>query len=238
MLSAVLTDLARRAAIVLGLVVAIIVITSPARAHDPVFLTGDQATPETGPYLPDGTISFAVYGRLDEAGDTRGFQVELAAGDRLVVEVLVPDLAPENALATGDLPVATVTAPDGTSFDLAPERREPFFEPFTQTSYLRLGGESATAQAGVYDVVVTGSSPARFTVAIGTIERFGTPVERVTDRSGSVAEWYAAPPAARSGDGSWGGSRVLLATAAVLALGGPLALGAVRRRRRIEEIAE
>ena len=71
----------RRAAIVFGLAFAIMVVTSPARAHDPLFLTAEQSGPETGPLLPDGTISFALYGRLDKAGDTRGFQVEFRQGD-------------------------------------------------------------------------------------------------------------------------------------------------------------
>lgn len=34
----------------------------PAFAHDPIIITNDQTTPEAGPLLPDGTISFALYG--------------------------------------------------------------------------------------------------------------------------------------------------------------------------------
>jgi hypothetical protein len=44
---------------------------------------------------------------------------------------------------------------------------------------------------------VQGPVPARFTVAIGTTEQFGTPVNDVTNREVGVAgvkEWYATPP--------------------------------------------
>ena len=34
-----------------------------------LLLTAEQPTPEKGPYLPDGTISFALYGEFTEAED-------------------------------------------------------------------------------------------------------------------------------------------------------------------------
>ncbi|NBN89210.1 MAG: hypothetical protein EBV24_02670 [Actinobacteria bacterium] len=40
-----------------------------ARAHDPIILTDEQTTPDSGPFLPDGTISFALYGAFDAAGE-------------------------------------------------------------------------------------------------------------------------------------------------------------------------
>ena len=42
---------------------------SPAKAHDPIILTSDQRTPADGPLLPDGTVSFALYGTLEEPGE-------------------------------------------------------------------------------------------------------------------------------------------------------------------------
>ncbi len=194
----------RRFVMALGsLAVLLLAVSPPVAAHDPIFLTEGQKTPAAGPFLPDGTISFALYGRLDAGGDTRGFQVQLAAGDRLLVELLIPDRAPENRLADAELPTATVTAPDGSSFDLTPEMREPFDEPFTGTSYVGLSRLEGAAEAGVYDVVVTGAVPARFTVAVGTTETFFTPVDRVENRvesfpaiAGPLAAWYETPPAA------------------------------------------
>ncbi len=81
---------------------------SLAKAHDPIILTSDQSTPSDGPLLLDGTISFALYGSLDSAGDTRGFRVKFNAGDPLYLSILIPDLAPENALDDASLPFLNV----------------------------------------------------------------------------------------------------------------------------------
>lgn len=48
--------------------------TTPTHAHDPLFLTSEQSTSDTGPYLPDGTISFAFYGEFLVEGETRSFR--------------------------------------------------------------------------------------------------------------------------------------------------------------------
>ena len=179
---------------VLGLVLS----TGVAAAHDPLFLTADQTTPETGPFLPDGTISFAIYGDLAGGGDARGLQVAFDEGDRLLVELLIPALSPEADLSTDLLPVATVVAPDGSETVLTPATRDRFDEPFSSTSYFRLARLDGQAQAGVYDITVTGEAPARFTVAVGTVETFLTPVERVENRATSfdqitapLSDWYA-----------------------------------------------
>ena len=103
----------RRLTIVL-VVLGVMLSAGAASAHDPLFLTSDQTTPESGPLLPDGTISFAIYGDLAGGGDTRGLQVVFDEGDRLLVEVLIPALLPEADLADDQLPVATVVAPDGS----------------------------------------------------------------------------------------------------------------------------
>lgn len=177
--------------------------SAPAAAHDPIFFTPDQTTPGSGPLLPDGTVSFALYGTLSGPGDTRGFQVRFAEGDRLLLELLIPDQPPEVDLATVDLPFAVVTAPDGTSVELAPDLREPFSEVFTATRYVRIARLETRALAGVYDVAVRAAAPARFTVAVGTTETFFTPVDRVENRvesfpaiAGPLAAWYETPPAA------------------------------------------
>ena len=44
----------------------VLILASPASAHDPLILLPEQKTPLNGPFLPDGTISFALYGSLLE----------------------------------------------------------------------------------------------------------------------------------------------------------------------------
>lgn len=170
-----------------------------AFAHDPIIITDDQTTPEAGPLLPDGTISFALYGVIDAPGATRGLRVRFTDSQTVNVTLLVPALDPERALADGDLPTLTVHRPDGSTALLTANERVRFDESFSGTSYLRLAELGELAQAGEYDLTVTAAAPSRFTVAVGTIERFGTPVESVTDRndgSKGVGEWYATPPPA------------------------------------------
>ena len=67
---------------------------SAARAHDPIILTSEQTTPARGPLLVDGTISFALYGSLEDSADTRGFRVQFQQDDPLYISILIPNLAP------------------------------------------------------------------------------------------------------------------------------------------------
>jgi len=186
----------------------IVVLAGPAAAHDPIFLSADQTTPDTGPYMPDGSISWALYGSVLEAGDTRGFEFDLRDGDELVISLLIPNLSPELELTDDELPVLDLTAPDGTTRAIVPDRREIFDEPFSNTSYVTLYEERGPGEVGRYQGVVTGNAPARFSVAIGINEIFFTETERSGDRPSSFAEisaplgaWYATPPGADAPEG-------------------------------------
>ena len=166
-------------------------------AHDPIFIENTQVTPEDGPYLPDGNISFALYGTFEDEFDSRGFRSNLKAGNELVLSLLIPNLAPEKLLTLDQLPTLTVDRPDKSSIIISPEKREVFDEPFTGTSYLKLLSMQEPAQTGVYHITIRGKHEGRFTVSIGTIEQFGTPVEDVLDRSSNLSriyDWYSDSP--------------------------------------------
>jgi len=152
----------------------------PSEAHDPVFLTQAHDSPDAGPLLPDGTISFAVYGGLVELAATQGFQARLKEGDALNLSLLIPAAPPETTFEVDSLPRVEVTRPDGSSFFLAAQFREMFHEPFTNTRYLRLGDHLEVAQEGQYDFLISSARPSRYVVSIGTLERFGTTVHRYT----------------------------------------------------------
>ena len=182
------------AVVMLGLLPA-----SLASAHDPIILTSEQQTPADGPLLVDGTISFALYGSLDAGGDTRGFRVQFKEGDPLYISILIPDLSPENTLDDVSLPFVNVEDPNGTIEKLAITEKVPFPEPFSGTNYVRLTEFRGTAIGGIYSVTVTGDSPARFTVSVGEIEMFGSPVENIPNRDLGVAgvmTWYSGDPVA------------------------------------------
>jgi len=167
---------------------------SITKAHDPIILTTDQQTPADGPLLTDGTVSFALYGSLEAADDTRGFRVNFNAGDPLYFSILIPDLAPENTLDDESLPFVIVEDPNGTTVKLAITQKVSFPEPYTGTNYIRLTDFRGTAIGGTYSITVTGKSAARFTVSVGEKEMFGTPVENIPNRDLGVAgvmAWYA-----------------------------------------------
>lgn len=193
---------AQRLALAFPVVITLTVVGAvPASAHDPIFVQEDQTTPDVGPYLPDGTISWALYGSVLEPGDTRGFEFDLREGDDLYISLLIPNLEPELSLSDDELPVIELEAPDGTITTITNDMREPFDEPFSSTSYLTLSELREPAQAGRYRGVVVGSAPSRFTVAIGEREEFFTPAERTGDRPSSfpgiaapLQAWYSTPP--------------------------------------------
>ena len=173
---------------------------SAAHAHDPLFLLPDQETPAEGPLLPDGTISFALYGEFISAGETRGFQAQFREGDLFQLELLIPALDPEQSLDENELPYLQLVSPDNSTQMLYPNIRTRFDEPFTNTSYYTLVKERGSAQEGIYEITIIARAPARFTTAIGTSERFGTPVERAGSRPSSfsetserLGEWYNKP---------------------------------------------
>ena len=184
-----LFSLSRRFLSLTSLVVSFILFVtlwvSVSHAHDPLFLLPEQETPSQGPLLPDGTISFALYGEFLAEGETRGFQANFADGDVFQLELLIPALDPEQSLQQDQLPFLQLTIPDGSERTLYPSIRTRFDEPFTNTSYFTLIQERGTAQGGVYDVMIVSRAPARFTTAIGIKEQFGTPVQRAGERPSS-----------------------------------------------------
>ena len=101
----------------------------PAAAHDPIILTPAQTTPEAGPLLLDGTVSFALYGTVEASGATRGFRVRFVAGDTFTLSALVPDLLPEETLTAAEFPKVAVRSPGGEVTDLEPGTVTTFDEP-------------------------------------------------------------------------------------------------------------
>ncbi len=153
------TGCVRRALIVLALVLAVLMAgTSPAHAHQPVRLTAANPTPDRGPLLVDGTVSFAVYANV-RGRETRGFRFGLRDGQRLEVQLLIVDKLPGNAVSAAALPEVVITDPTGSRTILTPDERTPFFEPYSGTKYLYLARLSDTGVGGTYAVLVRSRSP-------------------------------------------------------------------------------
>ena len=165
----------RRILLVLGLAVVVLLAgTSPAEAHQPVRLTAANPTPDRGPLLVDGTVSFAVYATM-QGKATRGFRFGLRAGQRLEAQLLIVDEAPANALAAAALPEVVVTGPGGKRTILTPKERTPFVESFTGVNYLYLARLSGAGVGGTYQVLIRSRSnrPVQTVVAVGYREVTG-----------------------------------------------------------------
>jgi hypothetical protein len=165
----------RRVLIILLLAIAVLLSgSSPAQAHQPVRLTAANPTPDRGPLLVDGTVSFAVYATV-QGKDTRGFRFGLRAGQRLEAQLLIEDKAPGNVLASAALPEVVITDPRGRRTILTPKERTPFLESYSGTKYLYLARLSGVGVGGTYQVLIRSRStrPAEAVVAVGYREVSG-----------------------------------------------------------------
>jgi hypothetical protein len=162
---------------------------SPASAHQPVILDENDNSPERGPELVDGTVSFAVYGSITKPGDLRGLTFNLKVGDPIVVDLLIPNLEPE---LSSPLPSITVLDPDGNPTDPPVAMGDVFDESFSRTSYRYLAKlRSSATKAGRYGVVVGSATTGRFVIGIGDREVRGE--VKQDDAKGSLASWYSSP---------------------------------------------
>jgi hypothetical protein len=56
-------------------------LAAPASAHQPVFLLPTDTTPNAGPLLIDGTVSFAIRASFTKSGQMQAFRAALKEGD-------------------------------------------------------------------------------------------------------------------------------------------------------------
>jgi len=145
-------------------------LTAPASAHQPVFLLPTDTTPNAGPLLVDGTVSFAIRASFTKSGQKQAFRAALKEGDSLEIQYLIVDKKPENTLKNTMLPQLVVTSPSGKKLTMKLNERTKFYEPYGRTNYLYLARYSAPAEAGIYQFVATSRARAAITIAVGDKE--------------------------------------------------------------------
>lgn len=145
-------------------------LATPAVAHQPVFLLPTDTTPNAGPLLVDGTVSFAIRASFTKSGQKQAFRAALKEGDELAVQYLIVDKKPENALKNTMLPQLVVTSPTGKKVTMRFTERTKFYEPYGRTNYLYLARYNAPAEAGIYQFVATSRARAAITIAVGDKE--------------------------------------------------------------------
>jgi hypothetical protein len=219
-----------------GAVLAVMLVSTPAAlAHVPTLEQPRGAEPTTvgaAPYSDAQAIqqpskSLAIYGFLarDERSDAYVFSVPQAA--TIEVELLVPARA---ALRDFAPVLLVVDAKTNESQKVSPASRDSFYEPFSLTSFWRVGQGSVSLQAGrtYYFVVQPGTGSTQtgaYVIGVGGPEAFTGNEWAETLRDLPIiwsGAWGGGPP--RSGALACVGAAVLGIVLAVLLL--------VRRRRR------
>ena len=160
-----------RKSVAAALVLALSIIPAgAATAHQPVFLLPTDTTPNAGPLLVDGTVSFAIRASFTKSGQKQAFRAALKEGDSLEIQYLIVDKKPENTLKSTMLPQLVVTSPTGKKLTMKFNERTKFYEPYGRTNYLYLARYSAPAEAGIYQFVATSRARAAVTIAVGDRE--------------------------------------------------------------------
>ena len=164
-----LTDMRRTLIASIALALAA-TMAAPASAHQPVFLLPTDTTPNAGPLLVDGTVSFAIFASFTKSGQKQAFRAALKEGDELAVQYLIPDKKPENTLKNTLLPQLVITSPSGKKITIKINERTKFYEPRGSTNYLYLARYNAPAEAGIYQFVATSRARAAIAIAVGETE--------------------------------------------------------------------
>jgi cytochrome b involved in lipid metabolism len=163
-----------RKSVAAALVLALSIIPAgAATAHQPVFLLPTDTTPNAGPLLVDGTVSFAIRASFTKSGQKQAFRAALKEGDSLEIQYLIVDKKPENTLKNTMLPQLVVTSPTGKKLTMKLNERTKFYEPYGRTNYLYLARYSAPAETGIYQFVATSRARAAITIAVGDREVSG-----------------------------------------------------------------
>ena len=166
-------------------------LAAPASAHQPVFLLPTDTTPNAGPLLVDGTVSFAIRASFTKSGQKQAFRAALKEGDVLEVQYLIIDKKPENALKNTLLPQLVITSPSGKKFTMKFTERTKFLEEYSRTMYLYLGRYTAPAQAGIYQFVATSRARAAITIGVGYQElpQSGYTMAKVKENNSANSCW-------------------------------------------------
>jgi cytochrome b involved in lipid metabolism len=160
-----------RKSVAAALVLALSIIPAGAAiAHQPVFLLPTDTTPNAGPLLVDGTVSFAIRASFTKSGQKQAFRAALKEGDSLEIQYLIVDKKPENTLKNTKMPRLVVTSPTGKKLTIKFNERTKFYEPYGRTNYLYLARYSAPAETGIYQFVATSRARAAITIAVGDRE--------------------------------------------------------------------
>ena len=161
----------------------------PVQGHVPLMNGGVSQGPVI---IPDALKSWAIYGSIHERGEVDLYQFHLMAGDRLVLNLLVPPnshFTPHMVVMGPGIPSHGIVPPEvqvpkGLSAMVVGGKMAnmPSYEPFTPTSNVEVADVDATVTStGSYTVAVYGEGTGSYGLAVGYLEEF------------SLTEWLFVP---------------------------------------------
>lgn len=147
----------------------------PALAHKYIQVHSD-ATKQNPVQIPNHRISYAAYGVLTKKGQVDYFSFTARKGDPIVAEMLIPDIPRmEEFTPAISLYEPGSSSPFVTQLWIGGEP-ETFYEPFTQTQYLRRQRLEAVAPTdGEYLFSVNSPSgrTGKYVLTVGERDQFG-----------------------------------------------------------------
>jgi cytochrome b involved in lipid metabolism len=182
--------------LLIGLLATVLLLPTSAHAHQPVTLLDTETTAARGPFLVDGTVSFAIRAAFTKSNQKKGFRFGLKEGENLNFEYLIIDKAPENKLKNAQLPQVVITAPNGSKTTLKFNERSKFS--YGGTNYLYLYRSTAPGQSGTYNVDITAKGKAAITLVVGEKEIPGDVVRGVKAATPTPTPTASATPTASS----------------------------------------
>jgi len=152
----------------------------PVQGHVPLINGGVSQGPVI---IPDALKSWAIYGAIHEMGEVDLYQFNLRAGDRLILNLLVPPnshFIPGMVVMGPGIPSqgivpTSVKVPTGFSAMVIEGKmgNVPSYEPFTPTSNVDVADVDTTVTAtGSYTVAVYGDGTGSYGLAVGYLEEF------------------------------------------------------------------
>ncbi len=135
-------------------------------AHQPFTLCIEDNSSAATVNIRDGSVSHALYFSFTDSNQVFAIEMGLPANERLTIGLLVLNKAPENTMPQEELPYITIPSLQET---LQPTIRSSFYEPYSQTDYIRLlrYNSNQFQEAQIINIQVHARASGYFVLSLG-----------------------------------------------------------------------
>ncbi len=141
-------------------------------AHQPFTLCIEENSSAKTVTISDASVSHALYFSFTNPNQMFAIEMKLPANERLNVGMLILNQEPENTMAEKQLPYITIPS---LNERLDPIIRTSFYEPYSQTDYIRLlrYNSNQFQETQTIEILVHARAPGYFVLSLGYKEEFG-----------------------------------------------------------------